>query len=469
MPMIDLNSLIEQHAPTRLIKTATTAGGEYAGPCPWCGGTDRMRVWPFSTRPHYWCRNCQQSGDAIQFLKDYKHLSYVEACNELGVEPGQQMQHEAPLWFDDDPPCKEWQAFGRVLAERAQVYLWEKGHEALAYLLKRGLNEETIRAAQLGYVPLGKDGKWFQRPFADWGLTDEMLTEKQKAKGGVKVPPGILIPWFGDGQLWKLAVKRFEAGPGEQKYGQVVGSRDSLYNYDSLARGEPVLLCEGEFDVLSAQQEAGDLAAAIGTGSTAKGRTPLWIARLASRASCVLLSFDNDEEHGAGDKASDAWLEILPEALRWPPLAHDLNDMLKEGKSIRKWLVRGLGLATMTPVAEEVPESPPPPQAPLESFNDWLARLEAEIDTASVAWCSQCDADVEAYTPDGKPLCARCWEVWQHAQRPFLSVEHFAQHVAQIGAEVCDCTVTIVPSDYTLARRVAEIEAQPRTWADYRK
>ena len=39
-------------------KAATTNGGEYAGPCPNCGGSDRFRVWPVEKggEGRCWCR-----------------------------------------------------------------------------------------------------------------------------------------------------------------------------------------------------------------------------------------------------------------------------------------------------------------------------------------------------------------------------------------------------------------------------
>lgn len=393
--MIDLNALIEREASTRLTRVATTGGGEYAGPCPWCGGVDRLRVWPFSERPHYWCRGCEASGDAIQFLKDYKHLSYVEACQELDIAPGDTQQHETPLFFDDQPPCKAWQDMARALMERAERFLWKnKARAALDYLLKRGFTEATIKQAHLGFIPL-VDGKWFTSPFSGWGLTDDMLSDKQREKGCVRVPSGILIPWQADGQVWKLAMKRFEAGKDEPKYGQVIGSKDALYCVDSsLTRGKPVLLCEGEFDCLSVSQEAGDLIAPIATGSASKGRIPLWIAKVATTASQVLLCFDLDL---AGSEAAAYWKETFGEkAMPWPPQRHDINDMLQaERPTIRQWITTGLSIAT-------VPLRP-------------LARGEARDDEPFFCTLCRCDLYVYEgqayYSAEGQPYCDNCWVI----------------------------------------------------------
>ena len=70
---------------TTLRRVASTRGGEYAGPCPWCGGRDRFRVWPYADRPRYWCRRCNRNGDAIQYLRDRHGLTYRAACARLGL------------------------------------------------------------------------------------------------------------------------------------------------------------------------------------------------------------------------------------------------------------------------------------------------------------------------------------------------------------------------------------------------
>jgi hypothetical protein len=41
-----------------LHKWARTDGGEYAGPCPLCGGVDRFHAWPYRDRPGARCRQC---------------------------------------------------------------------------------------------------------------------------------------------------------------------------------------------------------------------------------------------------------------------------------------------------------------------------------------------------------------------------------------------------------------------------
>lgn len=77
-----LLELVERDTPLK--RTATTGGGEYTGPCPWCGGRDRFHVWP--EKGNFWCRGCNRKGDTIQYLRDFRGLSFREACKVVGKE-----------------------------------------------------------------------------------------------------------------------------------------------------------------------------------------------------------------------------------------------------------------------------------------------------------------------------------------------------------------------------------------------
>src|SRR5438128_12353476 len=70
---------------TRLRKVATTRGGEWAGPCPFCGGRDRFRVQP--EKGLWFCRQCSPDGrwqDAIAFVMKRDGVPFAEACRILG-------------------------------------------------------------------------------------------------------------------------------------------------------------------------------------------------------------------------------------------------------------------------------------------------------------------------------------------------------------------------------------------------
>lgn len=86
---ITLKTLVEEG---RVEYTASTSGGEYAGQCPFCKkeeewtGDDRFRVWPEHPEDEtgrFWCRQCQEKGDGIDFLMKMEGLEYVEAKRYL--------------------------------------------------------------------------------------------------------------------------------------------------------------------------------------------------------------------------------------------------------------------------------------------------------------------------------------------------------------------------------------------------
>src|SRR5438094_9406605 len=74
-------------ADTWLKKVASTRGGEFAGPCPFCGGRDRFRVQP--ERGLWWCRGCggERWEDAIAYVMRRDGVGFPEACARLDGRP----------------------------------------------------------------------------------------------------------------------------------------------------------------------------------------------------------------------------------------------------------------------------------------------------------------------------------------------------------------------------------------------
>ena len=82
--MFDLLEHIRQRV--ALKKVAATHGGEYAGPCPACGGEDRFRIWPEQREGQgsWWCRGCNQGGDAISYLMQMEGMDFKSAARAVG-------------------------------------------------------------------------------------------------------------------------------------------------------------------------------------------------------------------------------------------------------------------------------------------------------------------------------------------------------------------------------------------------
>ena len=69
-----------------------------------------------------------------------------------------------------------------------------------------------------------------------------------RTMAGLRVPCGIVIPWFTGETLWAVKVRRES---GQPKYVQISGgSSGGLYRGDALEGAQAVLFTEGEFDAL---------------------------------------------------------------------------------------------------------------------------------------------------------------------------------------------------------------------------
>lgn len=324
----DLYSLISQD--TQLKRTAGTHGGEYHGPCPLCGGKDRLAVWPHAVKPGWWCRQCNKGGDAIQYLREQGY-SYPDACRALGIDSAARQPHAhkaAPVAPDAcEPPPAAWRASGGAFVLWAQQQLMS-APTARAYLHGRGLTDATIAAAGLGYNPSA-----LERSRATWGLAPD-------AEHGDRfwLPAGIVIPTRIDGTLWKIQIRRDVVRDGQDRYKTVSGAANALYGADSVQPVRPALLVEGPFDALAVSQAAGDLIGVAACG-TSGARRVRWLAQLAL-ASTVLIGFDAD---APGDTAAAYWLDALPQARRWRPWYADPAQMLQDGQDVRGWALAGLG------------------------------------------------------------------------------------------------------------------------------
>src|SRR5215213_5353677 len=115
---------------TRLRKIAGTRGGEYAGPCPFCGGDDRFRVQP--EQGLWWCRSCSDSDrwqDAIAYVMRRDGTSFAVASRTLGGNPaaGERIRFTPARPAPPAPlptPSRLWQARAEEITRQASEALW---------------------------------------------------------------------------------------------------------------------------------------------------------------------------------------------------------------------------------------------------------------------------------------------------------------------------------------------------------
>jgi len=341
----DLLSLIGQD--THLKRVASTKGGEWAGPCPFCGGKDRFRVWPNHPggKGRWWCRGCGRHGDAIDYVRQRDGLSYAEALAALGLQKapnlaqnrrstakgliirgGQEKHAEQAFYCGSEPPT--WESIPvQEAVGRCQATLWQDvGKKARDYLHRRGLKDETLRAWGIGYNP------------------------KDQRVAGLFFPRGVVIPWTVNGGLWLVKVRRPVPPLPGPKYQQLKGGgKGALYGLDHLADRQAALICEGEFDALLAWQEAGDLVDVVALGSaTSRPGHEAVTALLGARR--WFIATDRD---GAGDKGASWWSEFSARVKRVQPLqGHDLTEFWQAGGDLRAWMLFHLDREGLVPVLD---------------------------------------------------------------------------------------------------------------------
>ena len=361
----DLLSLVELDG-FYTVRKSTSRGGQYNGPCPWCQGTDRFRVQPhYGPYGFFACSQCGRSGSTVDYLMQKRGLSKQAALAEVGWRPQDgsipsflipaSAREERPRW--NEPP-QLWQDAAIDFSRLCQRLLWSQhGALALTYLRSRGLSDKVIKGAMLGYHPSVAYG-----PAHLWGRA-------------VKLPQGIVIPWFIEGLLWRVTIRDETVAQGSGRYTQITGGSNGLYLADSLRlKRSAVVLVEGEFDALSLAQECGDLVAVVAAGTTQGSHTPRWVARLSSPPR-VLVAFDAEEQ---GDRAATWWMERLENAERLRPLWKDANQMLQDGADLRAWVASALCFsAAGAATGQEAPRTgsgsgtyparTPAPNAPLSS------------------------------------------------------------------------------------------------------
>ncbi len=298
-----------------------------------------------------------EHGDEVDFVQREQGLSFIEAIQSLearagGVDFAPVQSAKLPK-FSPSPselPPAEWQDIMRAECRRASAYLFSaapQAKQALRWLRERGLSGRTIRGAGLGFNP-------------DWRRT--RLRDSQTGQR-VSIAPGILIPCMVDGALWAVHIRTLPGIPPYQsadgqalpKYLYARGSKaGALYNGDALFEGCDVLIVEGEFDALLAQQELGDRVVVVTSGSATNYLPKRWLdlMKLGRR---VYSCFDNDE---AGQRAADGIGELLGrqhQRLSLPQGKDITEYVVNYGGNLRVWWESELRRTSPDPVQQPLP------------------------------------------------------------------------------------------------------------------
>lgn len=309
---VDLRDLAGGRAELR---PETSGGREQSGPCPKCGGDDRLHV----TADWFMCRQCHpKRGDAIEFVQwlglaaDFRAACEYLAGPALIPDPGPAVKRtptakRAPAgsWQD-----ATWQADARAILSKAQAALeGAEGEEGRAYLAARALTPATWRAWGLGYTS------------AAW---DPKLAARRAA---------IVIPWQRD-KITALKYRFLSVPDGGLRYSSKGGGQCLAFGLGLAGEHWATLwLLEGELNALALWQALHDgrrvnfdVVSFGSEGSATSAAVTAWAARYQQ----VIVWADNP------DKATSA-MAAIPGAFGLRSPQHDghkldANDLLRLGK-----------------------------------------------------------------------------------------------------------------------------------------
>jgi hypothetical protein len=338
-------------------KVSTTKGGEYALPCPDCGGHDRFRVWPEEAegRGTFWCRGCGVHGSTIRYLMIFHEIPFPLACSILGIDPLAKTSHGESTprpWRprEREIPGPFWRCSASKVVDVAQKILWsDKGEWVREWLQKeRFLTLETIKAMNLGWMP--KNIKFARTRF---GLAEEV------ERPYVHIPRALTIPCLADDhkgykdiisvkELVRVRLRRFDEDrapwqPGQEelpRYTMLAGSSSAPMVLGYMGYRGNCIVVESELDAILIKQMTATTAIAMGS---AQAKPDASLFKALQQAGLILVALDDDE---AGRKASRWWLETFSTARPCPPLrGKDPTDSMKAGVDLREWVKAGEKIA----------------------------------------------------------------------------------------------------------------------------
>jgi DNA primase len=245
----------------------------YFGVCPF----HDERTGSFHVRPdekHYHCFGCQESGDPFDFVMQTEGLDFKAAMETLADRFGVQMETE-----DEDPGAaarRQRRERLHALLDRVTTYyaryLWEAGeaHDARAYLLGRGLTEETLKEFRVGYAPSAWDRVLLasrRAGYSDEELVATGLAQRSRSRPGSvydRFRERIMFPAVdARGRVHGFGARRMRENQGGAKYlntseGELYHKREVLFGIDlaraPAAKAGRMILVEGYTDVLALHQ-----------------------------------------------------------------------------------------------------------------------------------------------------------------------------------------------------------------------
>lgn len=241
------------HDPERLLTyaqervTLKKVAGEYKGPCPVCGGTDRFAI--FNDLSGWLCRKCTPkpgesiaTGGYFDLIARVEGIDVTEAMRRYGdrqppkAQGAPKQPERATATGAGDWQTEMWQLKARSYVAESETKL--AGSEGVQYLSARGITEETARAWRFGFDP-------------SYPITWE---GKECTKRG----PAIIMPWLAkDGKmLTAVKARLIHETDKALKARNRRGGAQMLIGAHLMSGRRTLIACEGELNATSIWQVA---------------------------------------------------------------------------------------------------------------------------------------------------------------------------------------------------------------------
>ncbi|GIF16189.1 DNA primase [Actinoplanes teichomyceticus] len=317
----DRTSIADVISETVTLRSA--GGGNLKGLCPFHDEkTPSFNVSP--ARNVYFCFGCGQGGDAIKFLMDAEHLSFVESVERLAGKAGIQLRYDTDGSAPSGPRPQVGQRQRLIAAHASAVEFYRDqlgspgARKAREFLAERGFGRDTAEKYGCGFAPDSWDA--LSKHLRLRGFTADELITAGLAK---TARSGSLIDRFRRRLLWPIrdlsgdvigfgARKLFDDDDGPKYLNTpetpLYKKSHVLYGIDhakrEIAKRGRAVIVEGYTDVMACH-EAGELTA-VATCGTAFGVDHIGVLRRLlmdsdSFTGEIIYTFDGD---AAGQKAA---------------------------------------------------------------------------------------------------------------------------------------------------------------------
>ena len=294
------------------------AGTNYKGVCPF--HSEKTASFMVSPQKQIWhCFGCGLGGDIFEFIKLMENVEFPEALKILADRAGVELRKPTTEQVAVDRKKDVLYEINKAAANYFQKVLWDSnaGSEALSYLRKRGLSDQTIKNWMLGFAP---DDYHFLENFLAKSFDKKDIEQagmiiKSDRDGSYfdRFHDRVMFPIINlHGQVVGFTGRLLHDKPNTGKY--VNSPETPIYNKSNVVYGlyqaknairklDRAIVVEGNMDVIACHQVAAN--EAVATSGTALSADQLLI--LQRFTNNLTFAFDGD---AAGTAATKRALEM---------------------------------------------------------------------------------------------------------------------------------------------------------------